>query len=388
MDTVLLTDGQQRKTLAAVRSLGKRKINIIVADETRFNPSAFSKYCNRSLVYPSPHKKPREFLDWLKMTIKKYKCNILFPMDDNTMNIVMKNFSEISILCKVLVPPLGSYNIANDKGKTQMLAVNSGVKCPWTIEVKDIKNIHKLANKIDYPVVIKPRQSSGSRGIRVVNSNSEFIEEYLKIHETQRFPIIQEYVGNGYRYDVCLLFDKKSNLKASFVQKELRHFPIKMGPSTVQESVYYDELIEEALKIMKKLNWCGVVELEFIMDEKDNVPKLLEINPRFWGSLQMAIFAGVDFPWLLYKIILDEHIEEVFKYKTELKCRWLLPGDIFHFLTNKNRFKISPPFFSRKKHNVKDDTIWKEDPMPVLGFLLACLKYAFNINMWKFIFKR
>jgi predicted ATP-grasp superfamily ATP-dependent carboligase len=64
---ILLTDGQQRKTLAAARSLGSRGVDVLVAEDTRFNPSGFSKYCRRFLVCPNPKDEPERYYEWLRI---------------------------------------------------------------------------------------------------------------------------------------------------------------------------------------------------------------------------------------------------------------------------------------------------------------------------------
>lgn len=84
-----------------------------------------------------------------------------------------------------------------------------------------------------------------------------------------------------------------------------------------------------ALKMLKELNWNGVAMIEFKIDSRDNIPKLLEINGRFWGSLQLAISSGVDFPYLLFKTIIGEDVEPILDYRKGIKCRYLL-GDIVH----------------------------------------------------------
>jgi hypothetical protein len=101
----------------------------------------------------------------------------------------------------------------------------------------------------------------------------------------------------------------------------------------------------------------------------------------------MAVLAGVDFPWLLYRLAKEGDIEEIHTYKTGILCRWLLPGDILHLLTNKNRLTMNPSFFAGKKDNVYDDILSWGDPLPTLGFIMACLRYLFDGEMWRFILK-
>ena len=127
MKTVLLTNGQQRKTLAAARSLGKRGVNVIVAEETRLNVSAFSRYCKKSLVYPSPKHNPDEFYHWLMSAISKYTIHVIFPMDDDTLDVVMKHFEYFSKCCTITLPDHKSYETACDKGKAVKLAYEAGV---------------------------------------------------------------------------------------------------------------------------------------------------------------------------------------------------------------------------------------------------------------------
>lgn len=388
MNTVLLTNAQQRKTLAALRSLATKDIKVIISEDTYFNPAAFSKYCYKFVKSPSPKNSPVEYYEWLFKTIVDYKCDTVFPMDDDTMDIVMKNHIELSTICNIPIPPLKSYILSKDKGKSVEYVKQCGIDCPNTIVMKELESLEKVSKELIYPVIIKPTQSSGSRGIRLVNNSVEFISEYIKIHKIYPYPIIQEYIGTGFRYDVCLLIDKNRELIAAFIQKELRHFPLKMGPSTLQESIYYPELLEMATKIMKKLPWYGIIELEFMMDNRDGKLKFMEINPRFWGSLHTSIAAGIDFPYLLFKLVNGEEVSIKQEYRVGIKGRWLLPGDLLHFITNSERLKMNPPLLSGKKHSVTDDIFSKEDPLPVLGFILACIKYVFNIKMWKLMFWR
>ncbi|MBU1615921.1 ATP-grasp domain-containing protein [bacterium] len=388
LKSVFLTNGQLRKTLAAARSLGSRGINVTVAEETRFNPAAFSKYCQQSLVCPNARDKPDEFYNWLVKSLKANPSDVLFPMDDDTMDVVMKHRDELQKICYLPLPSTESYAIASDKGKTVELAKEAGIYCPRTVLPENVDNITEVVSYMKYPLIIKPRKSSGSRGICIVTEKDRLKEEYLRVHSKYPYPIVQEYIGTGDRYDVCLLFDEDHRLKASFVQKEIRHFPIDIGPSTVQESVYLPELVKDCLKLMAMLKWIGVVELEFMVDAKDGKMKLMEINPRFWNSLYLSILAGVDFPWLLYKVAIGEDFQGVFEYKRGIRCKWLLPGDLLHFLFNKERFKMNPPLLGGKKHNIKDDIASFDDPMPVLGFVFACLRYLADKKMWETMFKR
>lgn len=389
--TVLITDAQLRKTLAAIRSLGNKGIDIIASEDTRWTTSSFSKFCGRGLVYPRPGKQPEAFFEWLVKTIQEDLVEVLFPMDDNVMDVVIAHKEELQKLCRMLIPDEESYNIASDKGLAVMAAQKAGLNCPETCmpnKEYDLLNLEVYIAELAFPLVVKPRKSNGSRGIVVVNKREDFVKEYLKVHQSFPFPLIQEYICPGPRFDVCLLFNNESQLKASFVQEELRHFPLDRGPSTVQKSVWRPDLVELAAGLLKDLNWQGIAEVEFMYDEKDGKFKFMEINPRFWNSLHLSILSGVNFPWLLYQLIMDGDVPEVSKYEIGVKCRWSLPGDILHFIVNKNRFKMDPPLWAGKRSGVHDDVLSLSDPGPTIGFLLACLHFLPDKDMWKQMFAR
>ena len=179
-------------------------------------------------------------------------------------------------------------------------------------------------------------------------------------------------------YGVGLLLNFKSETRASFVYKRLRSHPVSGGPSTLRESVKREDVREIAESLMKSLQWTGIAHVEFKIDPRDAKPKLLEVNPRFWGSLQLAIESGMDFPFLLYKMAIDGDIDSVKDYTLGVKCRWLIPGDFLNFIKNPNRFRLKPSFFDFK---IKDDIISLKDPLPIIGRLSSVLAFLYDKEM-------
>ena len=120
--------------------------------------------------------------------------------------------------------------------------------------------------------------------------------------------------------------------------------------------------------------------VEFKVDPRDGIPKLMEINPRFWGSLSLAVEAGVNFPFLLYRLSCGETFSPVTDYQTGVRCRWLLPGDLLHYVYSPLRGTIRKEFF-RFRNGTKYDIISKEDPWPVLGRLITPLTFFYDRDM-------
>ncbi len=385
---ILVLDAMWNKTLAAVRSLGRRGFYLAVGEKTMFATAIFSRYCNRRLIYPSPLSKPDEFMDWLLNEVKRNNYDMVLPTELETQQIILRNREELEKYTRV---PFADYALtANVQNKAWLMkyAETNGYPCPKTLGT-DLKSVPTVLNDfcnedVEYPLVIKPRESSGSRGIIYVKKPSEFPAALRKVQDRYPLPIVQEYIPHGGAYGVGALFNRNSEPKAAFVYKRLREYPVTGGPSTLRESVKNDEIKEIALNLLKSLKWTGIAMVEFRVDARDGRPKLMEINPRFWGSLQLAIISGMDFPYLLYKMAVDGDIEPVWDYRVGVRCRWLIPGDILHFIYNPKRLRLTPSFFTRTDG---DDIISAADPMPLVGRLSSVLTFLFDRDMRKLLFR-
>ena len=129
------------------------------------------------------------------------------------------------------------------------------------------------------------------------------------------------------------------------------------------------------------MGWFGVAMVEFKLDPRDGLPKLMEINPRFWGSLPLAIEAGVNFPLLLYRMACGETFKPVENYRIGRRCRWLLPGDILHFIFNPRRHRLVPGFFRFRDPDTAYDILSVRDPLPALAKILTPLTFLYDRNM-------
>ncbi len=385
---VLVTDGHFRKTLAVVRSLGRKGVQVTVGERTYLNTSFFSKYCTRRLVYPSPRRFPNRFIETVLEELKKNSYDCLFPMEEETLLLLARYHPEISRLTYLLIPDLKKIEFVRDKGNLIKFAEGNGIPVP--------KTYYDLSS---YPLpweeeqiggyVIKPRISSGSFGIVYVKRKEDLLSSYQEVHRRYPFPLIQEWIPDGGgTFGLSALFDESSNVKAAFVHKKLRMFPIQGGPSTLREGVEHPQIMELGLSLLKLLNWVGVAMMEFKVDPRDGIPKLMELNPRFWGSLQLAIVSGVDFPSLILKMAKKERFDPVIHYELGKRCRWLLLGDVQHFLGNPQRFRLHPSFFQFFDPNTSDDIISKDDPLPILGSVATLLTFLYDQEMKRFLKRR
>jgi predicted ATP-grasp superfamily ATP-dependent carboligase len=381
---VWVTDGHWRKSLAVVRGLGRMGISSAVGESTRLATAAFSKYCRRSHVYPSPFARPGDFVDFIHRNLTRHSYRMLLPMEDVTMALVAEHRDMLSRWTYLPMVSTERLKTARRKDKVLKLAGQLGIPVPKTWYVDQIDQIESLKDELTYPVVIKPRDAAGALGVCYPETPEDFIRQYRTIHRRFPFPIVQECIPReGSGFGASFLIDERGEVKAAFMHKRIREYPVTGGASTLRESVRYDDIRDMALTLLKALDWFGVAMVEFKKDPRDGIPKLMEINPRFWGSLSLAIAAGVNFPYLLYRMAKGERFKPVVNYPTGIKCRWLLPGDLLHFIYNPDRFRLKPGFFNFKTKDTSYDILSLEDPLPVLARILTPLTFLYNGDIKK-----
>jgi len=349
---VFITDAENKHTLAAVRSLGKKGVYTIAGSSIKHAQSFYSKYCKERVVYPNP-KNGEKFVNYLLNFLKESEIDVLLPIGYTVTTILSKFKNNFSPYVGIPIANYEVMKIASDKNETIKLAQSIGIKTPKTIFVDEQKVVNE--SDLNFPVVIKGVVESGH--ICYANSYKELLTKL----ENNQNSLLQEYIpGEGYGF--FGLFNH-GEPRAIFMHKRIREYPITGGPSTVAESIYDPKLKNAGLKILKELNWHGVAMVEFKKDSRDGEFKLMEINPKFWGSLDLAIASGVDFPYLACKMAVEGDVEPVFEYETGVRFRWLLPDDFLHLLASPSSAKdFFGDFFDKNvKHN-----IWLSDIKPNL----------------------
>lgn len=376
---VLVTDASQRKSVPIIRSLGRKGIHVIAGDDRPMSMGSFSRYASQKAVYPSPENEDH-FISWLIDAGKKKKFDILFPIDERTMEPVTKHLSDLERHMTIPVVDHDTFMIARNKAKTMEYAGKLNIPVPRTFVFNTEEEVLNTLKLMPTPVVIKARKSSGSRGLSYVTDRRQLHGEYRKIHSKYPFPLVQEYIpsgGNTYGVEgLC----RHGTVLRMFVHRRIREFPINGGPSTLRESVYKPDIVSHAQKLLKAVNWHGVAMLEFKEDPRTGECVLIEINPKFWGSIALPIAAGVDFPHLLYQLACNEKICEEYSYPEHVLCRWLFPGDLLHFIFNPKRFNLQPSFFSFR--NTAYDILDINDPGPVFMLFVSLVRDLFKVRTW------
>lgn len=304
MEHAIITDVRYRMSLPVIRSLGQAGLTITAADlEGTDNGKSlgfYSRYTSKTLLLPDPES--TDYLNALKNACGDTKPAI-FPVGIDSLLALCKAHDTISAFADVALPPYDSILLANDKASLACHANFIGVPVPKTTTLTEGETVDQLAKRISYPVVIKYRAGELLRldpqnRYFIANDSETFKNKFLEMHSMQEYPLVQQYIsGDG--YGVSAVFDKDSNPLSVFCHRRIREYPISGGPSAMCISTWEENLVDHAIKLLKSLHWIGVAMVEFKGNPETGF-YLMEINPRFWGSLALAPAAGCDIPLAYY----------------------------------------------------------------------------------------
>ena len=311
----IIPRGEHALSLAAVRSLGKKNIETTAVSQYEKTLSFRSKYCHHKVV---TNKYP-DFFQGLS------ENDLVMPIDENIIIELAKNRSNYK--CSLAFPEYPILELALNKKMLIDRAEELNIPCPRTMFVQDIFGCREILDTITFPVVVKPVRSAGGIGISFVDSGTQMEETVEKSIQQFGPVLIQEKIPYRERYSVGILMNMDHDMRRCCVLRALRTFPVNTGPATVVESVSRPDMVNFGNALLQSMNFYGIAEIEFVIDQRDGTPKLMEINPRIWGSIQGAINAGVDFPYALYSLFRDGDIDQNLTYQKGIRTRNLIGND-------------------------------------------------------------
>ena len=357
----LVFDAERRQALVTIRSLGRHEIDVTAASSLQMCAGAASKYVDRHVQYPRPQDDQAAFVDRVEQEVRERKYDMLLPLADPTVIPIVEARDRLEPHAALPFPDAKTLHLGTDKKRTMEAAREAGIPHPKTLAPEEL-DLDAVESEIGYPVVLKPREGAGRVGVSVCHTPAELEAAYANTHERHRPLLVQEFIPNGGERGVYTLYDWSSTLKAVTVQRRIRTAPPNGGTSTLRETVADPDLISSTDEFLSALDWQGVAMAEFRIDPRDGEPKLLEINPRLWGSLALSVAAGVDFPFLLYQLATEGQCETVLDYEVGVQARRLL-GDIVHLLAREDKGPAFREFLRPADRPRHYDVLSTDDPL-------------------------
>lgn len=296
-----------------------------------------SRFARGSLQVPDPRSEPERYREAVAATVEDREIDVLIPATDVSVGLLLDLEDRIPGL---VVPQSGRerYERLSDKAHLTEIASSLGIAVPRQIVLDGPGHtpLDRLS-EIGYPLVLKPSRSAVdapgrvvTQGVRLVSSPDE-AERVLEDLPRHAFPLLvqERIVGPGRG---VFVLSWEGRLYAAFGHRRIREKPPTGGVSVYRESVRVsEELLRQSRSLLEHVGWNGVAMVEFKEDRETGTPYLMEVNARFWGSLQLAIDAGVDFPRLLVELATGQPVEPVTSYRTGIRSRWLW-GEVDHLI--------------------------------------------------------
>jgi predicted ATP-grasp superfamily ATP-dependent carboligase len=278
-----------------------------------FNLACHSRWASETFTLPSPSRDAHGFIDALARLLESGKYPIVFPTTERTIQLVAAARKRLPAWLRIPIPQEDALATAVDKQRTMALAERLGVPMPRTWCPESEAAAAALASRLTYPVVVKPRQTNflASTGrlaktdYAIVRGADAFLAAWRRVDTAVPRPLVQELV-RGRGVGVNTLWNNGRPV-VWFSHRRVREIDLRGGRSTAAMSTPCDpRMVEAARTMLEALRWHGVAMTEFKWDEATGAFWLLEINGRFWGSLPLALAAGVDFPYYLYQVAMEE----------------------------------------------------------------------------------
>ena len=383
MAVVVVTDGEQRSALAAVRSLGRAGHRVHVCAARR-SLSGASRHCAGEHRVPDALAEPAAFVRAVAEVCARVGAQVLLPVSEPALLAILP---ERERFAGVAIPFPDAERFARicDKARVLEAATAHGIATPRRQHVGTKGDAERLDGAaLRFPLVVKPfRSVAGSGEARTKTAvahapDAASLRRVLAALPDAAWPVMlqERIVGPGIGVFVLL---RGGRVAAAFAHRRVREKPPSGGVSVLCESAPLDGAL------LGDFGWEGVAMVEYKLDAATGTPYLMEINGRLWGSLQLAVDAGVDFPRLLVEMALGVPFPPVTTYGVGVRSRWEW-GEVDHLVARlrgsgaplppdaPGRGRALADFFRGWGRGTHAQVLRRDDPRPFLRETLDWLR--------------
>lgn len=329
----LISWGESRMALAATRALGQAGVATAVLAEHAWAPAWASRWCNECVHAPDADT-VTPYIERLEELARSGRYAGLFICDDRTAKHAGRHRERLVNL-PMLLPDQPWIELATDKSAMMQFAQQHSIPIPQTASPCTVGDVDRSVRGLRYPLVVKGSGGWASSQLRVVH---DAMALHTAFHDMMPaagsgndsdLPHIQEWV-KGPVYSVLALCDRGDAIALFQMRKHLT-YPVWGGPCVDATSVDHPGLRSAALRLLEHLPWHGVIEIEFILDERDGRFLLVEPSPDPNWGLDLAVSCGFNLPLLACRLMQgDRKGAAQHDYKVGQRHVWLLPEGVLH----------------------------------------------------------
>ena len=306
--TVLVTNANFGVGIAAARALAMRGFDVVGCVTRRWPLGLASRYLRTTHVLDT--RSQDGFANDLLALTKRLRPAALLPVGTSATAVVSRDIGTFSRFAAINLPTFNDFQLAYDKVLCTQACQQLAIPCPQSYSLAEGRAVLAY-NAASSPLVVKPAYDvGGAGGIHYVN-NIQALDHAVRVCRTSYGRVlIQEFIPGGPEdfKTAVLLFSRDSRLAAWFTMQKHHTWPIRGGVTAVGRSTDEFGLVAQVLPFFAQHGWRGPAEVEFKLDRRDGLYKVIEINPRFPGYLRFPQACGLDLIPLAVRLALGEGV--------------------------------------------------------------------------------
>lgn len=388
---ILIVNGIGNNVVESIRSLYEDGNQIDIAIPTSKRNLGLQKYFLSNKIYKyylveRPLIHMDAFTKQILEIVKNEKYDVVLPYGFETTVALAQIQKELQPFIATCIADYETVAMVHDKERLTITLHANGFDVPKIYAYTDFKELRKQS--IEFPVVVKATKGCGiAEGVRYANNHEELEQSYKEITQNETLnsdlkdfskPMIQEYIP-GKIYDGLFLCNH-GEIIASMAQIRDVTYPLSGGVGVNNITIQDDKLLEYCSNILKFIKWHGPCQVEVKKDTRSGTYKLIEINPKLWGTVGLSIKAGIDFPLLTCQLAVKKIVYK-HDYKIGMKYKIIFPLEIYTIYQDKgNRFKRFKKLFEIFCQNVKTEFDWKDIKPNIFNILMTLKTICFQRN--------
>jgi len=358
--------------LGVIRSLGRRGIPVHVLDH-ELSIGRFSRYCKSYTVAPNPAKE-KEYVSFLMAYGRRLRPEkwVLFANSDQVVGLLSKHKKILEEYYLIPTPDWEVIKYVYNKKNAYQLAESLGIPAPKTYYPLDTGDLEKIG--VSFPVIIKPATRDFFFGTFrkkafLIRNKQQLLQVYKMVCDFMdpSEVLIQEFipVGPKHLYSFCPFF-KEGKVVTRIMARRSRQHPMDFGQATTYAETVHIPIMEEMGKrFLEKIGYYGLAEVEFMYDTRDQKYKFLEVNARVWGWHTLAIGAGIDLPYLLFRDMTGQPLQPPLSAN---EVKWIrLITDVPTVITEMIKGRMSLKSYWQSLKGKKEFAVLSlDDPLPFI----------------------
>lgn len=389
----LVLDGRLRQSVVTVRSLGSRGLRVAALEtsEGLLAPTFSSRWCAEKLVCPAIEGS-QAYLDYLEHALDFTGARVLITSSDGTIALIRQHREQLERRVNIALAKESALSIAINKEQTLAIASQLGLGVPRAVTIGSVNEVASALHEIGLPAVVKPVESwlpGAQRGIRVISQLVTTPDEARRAVEQLTcfggMVLFQQFLSG--RRESLSFFYARGEMYARFAFLGKRTNPPLGGVYVLRQAMTLPtDTGEQAERLVREIDLEGYSQVEFRRDSA-GTPYLMEINSRLNLGIEIAVRAGVDFPYLLYQWANGDAMQSVKSYQTGGQMRYLA-GDLMTTLASvrqRGRPGVTPPlrafldFFLTFFIPMGYDYFNWRDPLPAWTATLGFARYSLQL---------